>query len=215
MKANKFVEKAKSKKMLETTSDAVISAQNVPVIVENDLDRITREIRADLQKMDAILGWVSEKKKQFAETRERVLKNLIHVKENRKQLLGEKTFEVYLESDIGITKGYFYQVLRAYEIAQDYKKPELFENVDYRILSDISRIDDEKIKKDLLRRAESLTRDEVKQAAHKEADDLKPKKVKSIAEVNSTRLTIKLPNADVLKEIELLLKKRGIEIQYK
>lgn len=215
MKTSKFLEKAQSKKILETSSGHLDIDQSVPAVIENDLDRITREIRSDLQKMDAIVGWVADRKKQFAESRERVLKNLIYVKDHKKKLLPDKTFEDYLENDIGITKGYFYQVLRAYEISQDFKKPELFENVDYRILSDISRVENEKIRKDLIRRAESLTRDDVKQAVNKDSGEEILKKSKSIAEVNSDRLTIKFPNKEVLKEIEQFLKKRGIEIQYK
>ncbi|MGL4332958.1 MAG: hypothetical protein ACRCSR_09245, partial [Bacteroidales bacterium] len=94
MKSDKFLEKAKSKKILETTSEAVVVEQVLPTVVDSDIDRITREIRSDLQKMDAIVGWVAERKKQFAETRERVIKNLIHVRDNRKKLLGDKTFEI-------------------------------------------------------------------------------------------------------------------------
>jgi hypothetical protein len=76
-------------------------------------------------------------------------------------------------------------------------------------------VENEKTKKDLIRRAETLTREDVKQAVNKDSGEEKPKKSKSIAEVNSDRLTIKFPNKEVLKEIEQFLKKRGIEIQYK
>lgn len=211
MKTNKFLEKAQQKKTLEVTSSVV---ETLPVVTENDLDKITAEIRSDLQKLDAIVNWVNDRKKQFAETRERIVKNLLFVRENKKRLLGPKNFEEYLESDVGITKGYFYQVLRAYEISHEYKKPELFENVDYRILSDISRIDNEKVKAQLLNKADSLSRDDVKMAVMKDRGiPLEP--VSETAEINRERLTIRLPTKSILKEIEALLKKNGIEIKYK
>jgi hypothetical protein len=214
MKASDFLEKAKQKKTLEVASPTV--EDTVPVVVTNDLDRITSEIRADLQKLDAIVNWVNDRKKQFAETRERIVKNLIYVRDNRKRLLGVRTFEEYLEGDVGVTKGYFYQVLRAYEIAHEFKKPELFENVDYRILSDISRIESEKVKEQLLRKAENLSRDDVKKAVMKERGLFEEKKsTEETAEINREKLTVKLSSKAIMKEVELLLKQHGIEIRYK
>jgi hypothetical protein len=212
MKSSQFLEKAKQKKTLEVTNAAVDS---VPVVIENDIERITSEIRADLQKLDAIVNWVSDRKKQFADTRERIVKNLIYVRDNKKKLLGSRTFEEYLEGDVGVTKGYFYQVLRAYEIAHEFKKPELFENVDYRILSDISRLESDKVKSQLINKAENLSRDDVKKAVMKEKGISPEEYSGEVAEVNRERLTIKLPTKAIMKEIEVLLKKYGIEIKYK
>ena len=213
MKANKFLEKAKTKKVLETTSSG---NENVPAVVEKELEKITREIKADLQKLDAIVDWVKEKKKQFNDTRERIVQNLIYVREHKKRLLKGRTFTEYLEGEVGISKGYFYEVLRAFELAQEYKKPELFQNVDYRILADIARIDDVKTRESLLKRADTLTREDVKKSAGQTFSEPIEASftVENMAEVNNTSLTIKLPNADILKEIESLLKERGIEIKY-
>lgn len=213
MKTNKFLEKAKTKKVLETTSSG---SENVPAVVEKELEKITRVIKADLQKLDAIVEWVKEKKKQFNDTRERIVQNLIYVREHKKRLLKGRTFTEYLEDEVGISKGYFYEVLRAFELAQEYKKPELFQNVDYRILADIARIDDVKTRENLLKRADTLTREDVKKSAGQTFSETIEASftVENMAEVNNTSLTIKLPNADILKEIESLLKERGIEIKY-
>ncbi len=129
-----------------------------PIIV-NELDSITKDIKSSLEEMRDIAEFLYEKKIRTNELKEIVIQKLMYVRDNKKKLLKGLTFENYLTTEIGISKGYFYEQIQAYNLCLDYKKPELFQEVDHKVLVKIAREKDEEVQKELVEKAPSLTRD--------------------------------------------------------
>jgi preprotein translocase subunit SecD len=154
-------EKAKGKL---ATSIAVkqVETRNLPAVSGAELKRLTMEIKSGLEEMNDIVQWWKEKKERVNELREVVIEKLIYVRENKKSLLGTRTFEDYLVNEIGLSKGYFYEQLQAYEVCVEYKKPKLFKEVDHKILVNIAREKDPDRKKSLIDNAKVLSREDFK-----------------------------------------------------
>lgn len=108
------------------------------------------------------IGFEDKKLGEFPEYRELVIERLIYVRENKKSLLGIRTFEDYLVNEIGLLKGYFYEQLQAYEVCAEFKKTKLFKEVDHKILVNIAREKDPERKKTLIENAKDLSREDFK-----------------------------------------------------
>lgn len=154
--------KEKAKAKLATSyvkAEKVEDTKVVTVIGNIELRNITREIKSDLDEMRDISEWWAEKKFRVNELKENIITKLMYVRDNKKTLLSDRTFEAYLTEDIGISKGYFYEQLQAYNICVEYKKPKLFKEVDHKVLVSIAREDDKEKQKELIGRATELSRD--------------------------------------------------------
>ncbi len=201
----------KAKGKLAVTTEQVTS---LPVAQNNNLSaeiyRITREILTDLGELREISEWWSAKKTRVAEIQKNVVEKLVYVRNNRKKLLGGRTFDDYLTADIGITKGYFYEQLQAYNVCAEYNKKDLFGTVDTKILVNIAREENKAQQQKLINRAPSLTRDYFKKS---DVFDSR-KKSTGKARVNKEKMIIKVTDPKVLKQIESLLRLNGIEIEY-
>ena len=132
---------------------------------EGELRRLTLEIKSDLDELRDIAEWWKAKKERVAELKESIIKKLMHVRNNRKKLLGGRTFEEYLTTDVGISKGYFYEQLQAYGVCAEYQKPGLFKEVDHKVLVNIAREKDKEKQKELIEKAASLSRDDFKKVS--------------------------------------------------
>ena len=205
-------EKAKGKLAVNADSSAV--GAEVPVIVEknvaSELTGITREIRSDLDELREISEWWQTKKERVAEIQKNVVERLIYVRDHMKKLLGSRTFEDYLTSEIGITKGYFYEQLQAYNVCVEYNKKDLFGAVDTKVLVNIAREENKNVQQKLINRAPSLTRDYFKKSDVSDS----AKKPAGKAKVNKSKMIIKVTDPKVLRQIESLLRLNGIEIEY-
>jgi hypothetical protein len=167
--------KEKAKAKLATSyvnAEKVEETKEVTVIGSAELRNITREIKSDLDEMRDISEWWAEKKFRVNELKENIITKLIYVRDNKKTLLSDRTFEAYLAEDIGISKGYFYEQLQAYNICIEYKKPKLFKEVDHKVLVNIAREDDKEKQKELIGRAAELNRDYFKK--EKPAEKVSP-----------------------------------------
>ena len=202
-------EKAKGKLAVNAESSA-----EVPVIVEknvaSELSGITREIRSDLDELREISEWWQSKKERVAEIQKNVVERLIYVRDHKKKLLGSRTFENYLTSEIGITKGYFYEQLQAYNVCVEYNKKDLFGAVDTKVLVNIAREENKSTQQKLINKAPSLTRDYFKKSDVSDS----AKKYAGKAKVNKSKMIIKVTDPKVLRQIESLLRLNGIEIEY-
>jgi hypothetical protein len=161
--------KEKAKAKLATSVTVKAEVVNLPVVSGGELKAITMEIKASLEEIQDVADWWKEKKIRINELKEVVIEKLIYVRDNRKSLLGGRTFEDYLVNEIGLSKGYFYEQLQAYEVCVEYKKPKLFKEVDHKILVNIAREKDPDKKKVLFDNAKDLSREDFK----KEKQDAK------------------------------------------
>ncbi len=119
--------KAKGKLAIDAKQTALAV---VPKAKGGELRRLTLEIKSDLDELRDIAEWWKAKKERAAELKENIIKKLMHVRNNRKKLLGGRTFEEYLTNDVGISKGYFYEQIQAYNVCMKYNKPGLFNEID-------------------------------------------------------------------------------------
>ena len=151
-------EKAKSKLATGMVKPVEVK-KAVALTGTSELVKITREIKTDLDEMRDISEWWNEKKLRVNELKENIITKLMYVRDNKKSLLPDRTFESYLSEDIGISKGYFYEQLQAYNICVEYKKPKLFKEVDHKVLVNIAREEDKEKQKSLIEKASDLSRD--------------------------------------------------------
>lgn len=191
--------KEKAKAKLATSVTVKAEVVNLPVVSGGELKAITMEIKASLEEIQDVADWWKEKKIRINELKEVVIEKLIYVRDNRKSLLGGRTFEDYLVNEIGLSKGYFYEQLQAYEVCVEYKKPKLFKEVDHKILVNIAREKDPDKKKVLFDNAKDLSREDFKkekQDAKVSPPDFSVKKIssgiKSGREVSPASIAISL-----------------------
>jgi len=141
---------------------SVVKPEIVPSKKMSELERITYEIKANLSELEDIVETFRTKKIRAQELKQTIIEQLIYIRDNKKKLLPNRTIDEYLTNDLGISKGYFYQEIRAYELSLEYKKPELYKEVDSRILATIATEKDPKKQKALINNAYKLTRDSFK-----------------------------------------------------
>jgi len=155
--------KEKAKGKLATSALKPVEEKKVVSISgSSELVKITREIRSDLDEMKDIAEWWNDKKIRINELKENIVTKLMYVRDHKKQLLPDRTFESYLSEDIGISKGYFYEQIQAYNLCIEHKKPSLFKEVDHKVLVNIAREKDVEKQKELLKKAPELSREDFK-----------------------------------------------------
>lgn len=159
-------EKAKSKLATGMVKPVELK-KAVALTGTSELVKITREIKTDLDEMRDISEWWNEKKLRVNELKENIITKLMYVRDNKKSLLPDRTFESYLSEDIGISKGYFYEQLQAYNICVEYKKPKLFKEVDHKVLVNIAREEDKEKQRKLIEKAPDLSREYFKKDKEK------------------------------------------------
>jgi hypothetical protein len=206
--------KAKGKLAIDV-KQAALSV--VPKDKEGELKRITIEIKSDLDELRDIAEWWKAKKDRAVELKQSIIEKLIYVRDHRKKLLTSRTFEEYLSNDIGISKGYFYEQLQAYNICAEYQKPGLFKQVDHKILVNIAREKDKDRQKALIEKAPTLSREDFRKVSPTDflgGDSSADDEEAFIATVNRDALSIKVTDTRILQQIESLLKANGIKIEY-
>lgn len=210
---NKLKEQAK--KVLSTQTE-LVEVSNNPIVLEiTEIDKITLDICSNLQELNEIKDFMIVKKQQAAQLRENIIKSLIYVRDHKKVLL-TTSFENYLEKTIGITKGYFYEQVQAYELCQQYQLQHYFSEIDYKILVYIARVKDKETQQLLIKKAPMLTRDLLKQMNIRDINmqlfHLHKKQVKCKVENNEVHLTFQdsLSEKDIKEIISFLEKKYQI-----
>ena len=182
-------EKAKSK--LATGTVKPVETKKVLALTgTSELVKITREIKTDLDEMRDISEWWSEKKLRVNELKENIITKLMYVRDNKKTLLPDRTFENYLVEDIGISKGYFYEQLQAYNICVEYRKPKLFKEVDHKVLVNIAREEDKEKQKELIEQASDLNREYFKKDRGKVSPTDFSKPGKDIPRITAPKFTL-------------------------
>ncbi|HPC43150.1 MAG TPA: hypothetical protein PLD91_19705 [Spirochaetota bacterium] len=204
-------QKAKGKLAIDVKPAAALAL--VPKQKEGDLKHITLEIKSDLDELRDIAEWWKAKKDRVNELKQNIIEKLMYVRKNKKKLLGGRTFEDYLTTDVGISKGYFYEQLQAYNVCMEYNKPGLFNEIDPKVLVNIAREKDPDKQKKLIEKAPTLSRDDFKKVrpsdfSGKEGADA------FTAMISQDELTIKVADKRILKQIESLLKANGIKVEY-
>jgi len=208
-------EKAKAKLAISTVKP-VEAKKAVAVSGSSELAKVTREIKIDLDEMRDISEWWNEKKVRVNELKESIITKLMYVRDNKKLLLPDRTFESYLTDDIGISKGYFYEQLQAYNICVEYRKPKLFKEVDHKVLVNIAREEDKEKQKELIEKAPSLNRDFFSRGRSEKVSptDFAEKPVKNSVFISRSGLSIKVADKKTLAAIEAFLKSQGIDLEY-
>lgn len=209
--------KAKLATTLNKAETKAESANQVVVLGDAELSRVTTEIKSSLEEMRDIYEWWQEKKERANELKQFVIEKLIYVRNNKKKLLPSRTFEDYLVSDIGITRGYFYEQLQAYNVCLEYKKPGLFQEVDLKVLVNIAREKDKDKQKELIDSAKNLSREDFKKNI--ETTNVRPSDIpvdgeRKSATIDKSRLSIRLDDSEMLAAVEALLRSNGFVIEY-
>ena len=209
--------RAKLATTLNKSEPKAESVNQVVVLGDAELSRVTMEIKSSLEEMQDIFEWWQEKKERVSELKQFVIEKLIYVRNNKKKLLPARTFEDYIINDIGISKGYFYEQLQAYNVCKEYNKPGLFQEVDHKVLVNIAREKDKDKQKELINSAKSLSRDDFRK------DTINPKvsptdffdnvERKSVT-IDKSRLSIRLDDSEMLAAVEALLRSNGFVIEY-
>lgn len=202
------------KDKLKTQAKAKLSVTaKVPEIKEalpvSELQQITYQIKSDLDELREIQEWWENKKGRVVEIKKNVMERLIFVRDNKKKLLAGRSFEDYLVNEVGVSKGYFYDNVRALEIAKEHNKPDLLAGIDPKALLLADSIEDPEVKKAVIGRAGELSREDVK--ALKEMGDISAEVVENyvpisqrdfIVKRSKTSITITTSQSDILDRIE-------------
>lgn len=203
-------QKAKGKLAIDVKPAAALAL--VPKQKEGDLKRITMEIKSDLDELRDIAEWWKAKKDRVNELKQNIIEKLMYVRNHKKSLLGGRTFEDYLTADVGISKGYFYEQLQAYNVCVEYQKPGLFKEVDHKVLVNIAREKDKDKQKKLIEKAPKLSREDFKKVSPTDFSENGEDPLTAM--ISRDDLTIKVADTKILKQIEGLLKANGIKVEY-
>jgi|GEM_PF-2692903 len=182
--------KQKAKGKLAISKNASVKKPSLAIVVkDDDLKKITRDIRSSLEEMQDIHEWWKDKKERVSELKELIIEKLVYVRKSKKKLLGSRTFEDYLVNDIGISKGYFYEQLQAYNVCMEYNKPALFKEVDPKVLVGIAREKDPARQKELMEKAPKLSREYFKKVRPSDFSEEETEGAKSTKGLKSTALS--------------------------
>ncbi len=198
--------KQKSKPKLATSVNA--AASTALAVKETEIDRLTLEIRSDIEELQDIHEWWQQKKERAAELKQSIVEKLVYIRDNKKALLPDRALHDYLTDDIGISKGYFYEQLQAYDVCVEYNKPDLFNDVDHKVLVNIAREKDKDKQKELINKAPTLSREYFKKVSPTDFSDEIP------VSADRENLGFYAPDAKTFKAIEKLLKQNGFDLDY-
>jgi len=141
----------------ETTQLTVVAKER------SDIEAITARIKAKLQVLHGHLKQADKVRDAIDRTKNEIMGELTYVWNNSKELLPEINFIDYLQ-ELGVAKSYFYEWQKAAEFTREIKKPALLEEVDYKILSAVARMEPE-TQKEALKEIRTLNRQEIKKFA--------------------------------------------------
>ena len=165
--------KNSSKVTSPVSSIAVVKTAEV---VNSELYDLTTRIKNNVAQFERMKEKASILKQNIAD-------DILFLAHNKDRLLPETNLIDYIENEIGISKGYYYQIKRSYEFLIENNQPKLINSVDFQILDKVARVKDEELQKDLLKNIETLTREELKEkcdrhtfspAVKETANDKKP-----------------------------------------
>lgn len=154
--------KQQSKAKLAVTTEPNLKVITKTAVVTSEIDKITYEIKSNLDEIREIQQWWDTKKTRVTELKTVIIEQLIYVRDNKKALLHGITFEDYLTNEIGISKGYFYNMTKALEIASEFKKPGLVYEADPKLIIMSQQFEDKKVQKAIIDKAGTLTREDMK-----------------------------------------------------
>lgn len=184
----------------------VVPAANVSEAREpRSIEEFTEQIKGDLGIMGAAADAIRTQRNRLSEARGRIIRSLIKIRDNKEQYLGNRSFQSYIEQELGMSRGHVYETLQAYEVCLKHGRPELYIEgmADTKVLVQISRIESEKRQKQLIEKAEELKRGDVVKRSYKAV--LTPKELKPALKELMAGLTDKEKNRikrELIKELE-------------
>jgi hypothetical protein len=132
------------------------------VIVRSEIDKTINRIKSNLL--------------QYKEIKVEIVRDLLYLKNHQADLTAEKgmTFQEFIERELGITKGHFYEQLQAYNLCVTYHDENTFNEVDTKILVMISRLEQSEQPK-FFKRARELTRADIPKVRRSDSHTRKSK----------------------------------------
>lgn len=161
-KAEKLLNGLKTGQQKIPTAVAVTVIQTVEKEVVKRIDRIKNNLEI------------------MSESKGQIIEDLNYLKEHQAELTEKTglTFESFIKEVAGYSKGYFYQLTANYEFLKSKDKIDLLDKVDTKIIEEIKKIDDTKIQKEYLNKAETLTRADIKSMRERVSPDYSEKTVR-------------------------------------
>jgi hypothetical protein len=145
--------------------------------------------------------------KTFNESRKNIIEDLMYLREHQNELraVSGKTFSEFLESVVGFSKSYFYQLTNNYQFLEEHNRVDLFDKVDTKIIENIKRVSDQKQQIALLKKAEKLTRDDFPQVRVRpsDSDHKAPEPLQSREDIVELKLKPREKDA-LLKHLKLI-----------
>lgn len=122
------------------------SSPRKAVIVKSEIDKTINRIKNNLT--------------QYQEIKTDIVRDLLFLKNHQDELKVEKgiTFQEFIENELGMTKGHFYEQLQAYNLCLTYKDETVFNEVDTKILVKIARMGNESEQIKYFKNVRKLTR---------------------------------------------------------
>ncbi len=144
-KAEKLLNDLKTGQQKIPTTVAVTVIQTVEKEVVKRVDRIKNNVEI------------------MRDSKSQIIEDLLFLKEHQDELTKKTglTFEAFIKEVAGYSKQYFYQLTGNYEFLKSNDKTALLDTVDYKIINEIKKIDNPKLQKEYLSKAETLTRADI------------------------------------------------------
>lgn len=195
-KAEKLLNGLKTGQQKIPTAVAVTVIQTVEKEVVKRIDRIKNNLEI------------------MSESKGQIIEDLNYLKEHQAELTEKTglTFESFIKEVAGYSKGYFYQLTANYEFLKSKDKIDLLDKVDTKIIEEIKKIDDTKIQKEYLNKAETLTRADIKSMRERVSPDYSEKTVRPSD--SEDKLAYVYPEKEPNKELDKFKIKVNKKIQY-
>ena len=195
-KAEKLLNGLKTGQQKIPTAVAVTVIQSVEKEVVKRIDRIKNNLEI------------------MSESKGQIIEDLNFLKEHQAELTEKTglTFESFIKEVAGYSKGYFYQLTANYEFLKSKDKIDLLDKVDTKIIEEIKKIDDTKIQKEYLNKAETLTRADIKSMRERVSPDYSEKTVRPSDSEDKPAYVY--PEKEPNKELDKFKIKVNKKIQY-
>ncbi len=191
-KAEKLLNGLKTGQQKIPTAVAVTVIQTVEKEVVKRIDRIKNNLEI------------------MSESKGQIIEDLNYLKEHQAELTEKTglTFETFIKDVAGYSKQYFYQLTANYEFLKSNDKIDLLDKVDTKIIDEIKKIDNLKIQKEYLEKAETLKRSDIKNMR----DRVRPSDSENQTEPDKTAYVY--PEKEPNKELDKFKIKVNKKIQY-
>ena len=146
-------------KVNELLNDLENKQQKITTGSMNAIEKsVKQEVVRRVKRIKNNVGIMRDAKSQ-------IIDDLMYLKENQEELTQETglTFEEFIKEVAGYSKGYFYKLTGNYEFLKSQDKIELLDKVDAEIINEIKRMDNPKLQKVYLDKAETLTRSDIEE----------------------------------------------------